>query len=154
MDIETRNKLISLVLGVIIIVLGYLLYHAIVDPYQEVIEREKMTEKVRARMSNIRDVLVRYEARNDSFPDHLDSLVAWVRTDSMMQARADSLFQEPGSSDFTLDSLLYSPRTGKRFDYILNDTLRPPIYLLRDPDTDDNIGDTLKTTQLNAASWQ
>jgi len=154
MDIEKRNKLISIVLGVIIIFLGYFLYDSIVTPYQIVIEREQMTEKVRTRMSDIRDALVRYESQRDSFPDHLDSLVARIRTDSLMRERADSTLAGSMDGPFNADSLLHSPRTGKRFLYTLNDTLRPPIYLLQDPDTEDNIGDTLKTTQLNAASWE
>jgi len=154
MNIEQVNKLISLVLGVIIIVLGYFLYHAIVDPYQEVLEKERMTEHVRTRMSQIRDGLVRYEAQNDSFPENLDSLISWVQRDSLMQTMADSIFKDPYSNTFNQDSLLHSPRTGKRFHYVLVDTIRPSIYMLSDPDTDDVIGDTVKTTKLNAASWE
>lgn len=154
MDIEKRNNLISLLLSAIIIVLGYFLYHSIVDPYQEVIQREKITERVRTRLSNTRDALVRYEARKDEFPSSLDTLIHWVKTDSAMQSVADTLFKDPWKKEFNADSMIYSPRTGERFTYILNDTLRPSIYLLKDPNSKDRIGDTLKTTLLNAASWE
>jgi hypothetical protein len=159
MDIEKRNRLLSIVLGIIIIVLGYYLYHAIVDPYQEVIEREKMTEKVRYRMGNVRDALIQYERINDNFPPTkggLDSLVNFLKTDSLMLAKGDSLFAplNPNES-YNPDTLIYSPRPPHpKFKYTLNDTLRPPIYLLEDPATDDKIGSLEKTTLLNAGSWE
>lgn len=157
MNIETRNKVISLVLGLIIIVLGYYLYRSIVDPYQVVIEEQKMTERVRHRMLNVRDALVQYERRKDEFPPNLDSLVKFLKTDSLMQARGDSLFEShPQNGQYNPDSIIYSPRDTQRFKYTLNDTLTPSLYLLKDPDTttDDRIGDTTRTTWLNAASWK
>lgn len=159
MTVEKRNRLLSVILAIIIIGLGYYLYHAIVDPYQKVIERQQMTERVRHRMGNVRDALILYETQTDSFPPTkggLDSLVQWVKTDSLMQLQADSLFAPLNpSNEFNPDSLIYSPRPPhKKFEYTLNDTLRPPIYLLKDPDSEDNIGSLENTTELNAASWQ
>lgn len=158
MDVEKRNQLLSIVLGIIIVVLGYYLYRSIVDPYQEVIEREQMTERVRHRMGLVRDGLVIYERRKDHFPPTdggLDSLVQFLKTDSTMVAQGDSLFQplNPNES-YNPDSLIYSPRPPhKKFEYTLNDTLRPQIYLLEDPDTDDKIGSLENTTDLNAPNW-
>ena len=74
-----------------------------------------------------------------------------------MVAQRDSLFKDDPESGYTfkLDSLLYSPRAPhKRFEYTLNDTSRPPIYLLKDPDSDDKIGSLEKATLLNAPSWK
>ncbi len=158
MDIEQRNQLLSIVFGIIILVLGYFLYHAIVDPYQEVIEQERMTERVRHRMSNVRDALVQYKNRRDGFPPSdggLDSLVQFLKSDSLMVARGDSLFQPMPPGSYNPDSLIFSPRPPhKRFTYTLNDTLRPEIYLLEDPDSDDRIGSLEQTTMLNAGSWE
>ena len=73
-----------------------------------------------------------------------------------MIANGDSLFApiEPNKS-YNPDSLIYSPRPPhKKFEYTLNDTLRPAIYLLEDPDTEDRIGSLENTTELNAASWE
>lgn len=158
MDIEKRNQLLSIVFGIIIIVLGYMLYRAIVVPYQEVIEREQMTERVRHRMSNVRDALIQYKNRTGDFPPTeggLDSLVQFLKSDSLMIANGDSLFQELPPSTYDPDSIVYSPRSPeKRFEYVLNDTLRPEIYVLRDPDSDDKIGDLERTTLLNAATWE
>lgn len=157
MNIETRNKLISIVLGIIIIVLGYYLYRSIVEPYQVVIQKEKMTERVRHRMENVRDALVQYDSRKDEFPPNLDSLVKFLKTDSLMQARGDSLFKShPQNGEYNPDSIIYSPRDTQRFKYTLNDTITPNLYLLVDPDTstNDRIGDSTRTTWLNAASWE
>ena len=159
MDIENRNKILSVVLGIIIIGLGYYLYHSIVDPYQEVIEREQMTEKVRYQMSLVRDALVQYEQDMDEFPPTeggLDTLITYLKTDSAMVAQGDSLFAPMESNkSYNPDSLIYSPRPPhKKFEYTLNDTLRPNIYLLADPDTEDRIGSLENTTELNAASWE
>ncbi|MFH5831428.1 hypothetical protein ACG2F4_00965 [Halalkalibaculum sp. DA3122] len=158
MNIEQRNQLLSIILGIIILVLGYFLYHAIVDPYEEVLEREQMTERVRHRMSNVRDALQQYKNTRGDFPPTqggLDSLVQFLKTDSLMVAEGDSLFTELPPSTYDPDSIIYSPRSPeKRFEYTLNDTLRPQIYLLEDPDTDDRIGSLEQTTLLNAASWE
>jgi hypothetical protein len=159
MDVAKRNQILSIVLAFIIAGLGYYLYHSIVAPYQEVIEREQMTERVRHQMGNIRDALVRYERQTGNFPateGGLDTLVTYLKTDSMMVAIGDSLFQPLSANDvYNPDSLIYSKRPPhKRFEYTLNDTLRPQIYILEDPDTDDKVGSLEKTTLLNAGSWE
>ncbi|MGK7371449.1 MAG: hypothetical protein ACNS64_14655 [Candidatus Halalkalibacterium sp. M3_1C_030] len=158
MNVERRNQLLSIVLGIIILVLGYFLYQSIVGPYQEVIERQQMTERVRHQMENIRDALVRYERQTGDFPPSeggLDTLVQYLKTDSAMVAMRDSLFTNQAGQPYNPDSLIYSVRPPhNRFQYTLNDTIRPPIYLLEDPDTEDKIGSLERTTLLNAASWE
>lgn len=154
MNVDLRNKLISAVLFVVIVVLAYFLYDSIVTPYKKVLEQQAMTEAVRTRMSNVRTALNRYKNENKKFPVSLDSLVYFIKTDSATVAVADSLFQEKAPYEYNPDSFVVSQRTGKPFFYQVNDTLRPPIYLLKDPDSNDAIGDTLRTTSLNAASWE
>lgn len=154
MNVDLRNKILSFVLTIVIVVLAYFLYDSIVTPYKEVLRKEAMTEAVRQRMSNVRLALNRYKNDNSKFPVSLDSLVYYVKTDSLTAALADSLFKEKKPYEFNPDSMIVSQRTGKRFFYAVNDTIRPPIYLLKDPDSNDAIGDTLKTTSLNAATWE
>lgn len=159
MDVEKRNRLISIVLLVVIIGLAYYLYDSIVTPYQEVIKQEKMTERVHHQMGNIRDALIRYERESDEFPPSkggLDSLVAYLKTDSLMKIQGDSLYQPlDKNKSYNPDSLIYSVRPPhNRFEYALNDTLRPQIYLLKDPDTEDKVGSLKKTTLRNAGSWE
>ncbi len=153
MDIDTRNRIISGVLAVVIIVLAWLLYDSITSPYQKVEEQREVTEHVRHRLTVVRDALVEHQRRNNQFPETLDDLVEWLKTNETMVERGDSLFKFRPPYEYDPDALIYSPRTGNRFNYTLNDTLRPNIYLLEDPDTDDAIGSLERTTLLNATNW-
>ena len=142
---------IQVVLALVIVGLAYWLYVSVTEPWKVVERQEELTRRTRARMDDVRAALIRYEERRNRFPLTLDSLQTFVRTDSTIQAHADSLF----GRDYTPDSLIYSPRTGKMFEYAVNDTARVKIYQLKDPDSNDIIG-TLEPdpTQLNAASWE
>ena len=157
MDLNTRNNIITIVLAVVIVFLAWFLYRSIVDPYQEVIEEREMVERERHRMELVRDVLVQYRTRRGNFPPTeggLDSLITFLRTDSLMATRGDSLFAFMPPSTYNPDSLIYSPRPPhNRFEYTLNDTIRPVLYLLVNPGTNDRIGDLERTTMLNAPNW-
>lgn len=157
MDLYTRNNILTVVLGILIIGLSYFLYKSIVDPYQEVIEEREMVERERHRMELVRDALVQYRNRRGNFPPTdggLDSLVQFVKTNEFITERADSLFAFMPPSSYNADSLVYSPRAPyNRFEYTLNDTIRPRMYLLENPGTGDKIGDLQRTTLLNAPNW-
>ena len=142
---------IQVVLAIVIIGLAYWLYVSITEPWKVVERQEELTELTRERMDDVRAALIRYEERENRYPATLDSLQMWVRSDSVMQLHSDSLF----GGNFNPDSLIYSPRTGKMFEYAINDTARVMMYELKDPDSDDVIG-TLEPdpTELNAASWE
>ena len=156
MDIESRNKILTIIFGVIILGLTYYLYDSLVTPYQEVKEREAMTEKVRQRLVDTKDALIQYQTRNETFPPTdggLDSLVKFLKTDSLMIAMGDSLFGTTFDV-YNPDSLVYSPRSPfPKWEYTLNDTLRPQIYLLEDPGSDDAVGSLERTTMRNAPNW-
>ncbi len=147
---QITRIVLQIVLGVVIVILAYYLYLSITEPYKAVKREQELTRLTRDRMSDIRTALIRYELLYDHYPPTLDSLVAWIRQDSFMMAKADSIFG-PG---FNLDSLIYSPRDGK-FEYVVNDTGRVEIYYLKDPASDDYIGSLEPdVTKLNAASWE
>lgn len=157
MDLYTRNNILTVVLGILIIGLSYFLYRSIVDPYQEVIEEREMVERERHRMELVRDALVQYKNRRGDFPPTdggLDSLVQFVKTNEFVAERADSLFTFMPPSSYSADSLVFSPRPPhNKFEYTLNDTIRPQLYLLENPGTGDKIGDLQRTTLLNAPNW-
>ncbi|RNC84378.1 MAG: hypothetical protein ED557_05150 [Balneola sp.] len=156
MNIDTRNKILSVVLGVVILALSWWLYDSIVTPYKIVEERQAETERVRARMLSLKDALVQYEAKFGHFPPTdggLDSIVTYLQTDSLMVAMGDTLFQQIPPLTYSPESIILAPRSGERFSYTLNDTLRPPLYLLEDPDSDDLIGSLSRTTMRNAPNW-
>ncbi|MCC5907407.1 MAG: hypothetical protein JJU13_14440 [Balneolaceae bacterium] len=157
MDLNTRNNILTVVLAVLIVLLSWFLYRSLVDPYQEVIQEREMVERERHRMELVRDAIVQYRNRNDAYPPTeggLDSLVSFLKTDSLMVAMGDSLFTFMPPSTYSPDSIIYSPRPPHtRFEYTLNDTVRPRLYLLVNPDNNDRIGDLERTTLLNAPNW-
>ncbi len=157
MDLETRNKVITIVLGIVIVFLAYYLYRSIVDPYQEVLQEQEMTERVQHRMTLVRDALIEYRNEYGEFPPTdggLDTLVNFLKTNERMVEQGSELFEERPPSVYNPDSLKFSPRSPhNEFQYTLNDTLRPQIYLLEDPDSDLAIGDLERTTLLNAPNW-
>jgi hypothetical protein len=148
---QTSRIVIQALLAIVIVGLAYWLYVSITEPWETVERQEALTSATRGRMDDIRTALVHYENKYNRFPLTLDSLVTFVRQDSAITARADSLF----GAGFQPDSLLYSPRSGKPFEYAVNDTARVRMYRLKDPDTADQIG-TLEPdpTRLNTATWE
>lgn len=157
MNIDTRNKILSAVFGITIILLSWLLYDSIVTPYKVVEEQKAETERVRTRMLTLKDAIVNYEARYDHFPPTdggLDSVITYLSTDSLMISMGDSLFRQMPPLQYSPESMVVSPRdTSLRFLYTRNDTIRPPLYLLEDPMTDDAVGSLSRTTMRNAPNW-
>lgn len=156
MKIQQRNNIISIFLILIILALSYVLYDSIVTPWQKELAKRKLTDDTRFRMTLVRDALINYQARHPEgkFPSTLDSLVIFLKTDSIMQVRGPELFVEP-EKGYNPDSLIYSLRTPReKFNYSVNDTIRPPLYLLKDPGSDDAIGSLERITLLNAPNWQ
>lgn len=149
---QTVKIIIQVVLGLAIVGLGYWLYLSITGPWDAIEQQRAVTEMTRSRMDKVRMALVRHERVEERFPSSLDSLMIWVRQDSVIQSNPDSAFEMVG---INLDSLLFSPRTGNMWEYAVNDTGRVAIYLLKDPDSDDRIGSVNPdVTLLNAASWE
>lgn len=145
------QTVLQIFLLVVIVGLSYWLYRSLTEPYEEIRRQEAVTDQTRAHMQKIRTALIRYEAVNDRFTADLDSLVMFLRTDSVYQAIGDSLL----GRDFDLATLPLSPRTGNRFLLSVNDTSRVQTYILRDPDSKDYIGTELPDiTLLNASSWE
>lgn len=157
MDLTTRNNILTIVLGILIIFLAWFLYRSVVDPYQAVLEEERMVERERHQMEQVRDALVQYRERRGNFPPTdggLDSLIAFLKNDSLAVANGDSMFAPLPPSTYDPDSIVFSPRPPhNRFEYALNDTMRPQIYLLENPGSDDRIGDLERTNLLNAPNW-
>ncbi len=142
---------IQVLLGIVIVGLAYFLYQSITEPYDRIERQQQLTEETRQRMTNIRTALVDYERDSAYYPDSLNLLLQHVRNDTILSTRQDSVF----GSALNLDSLLYSPRSGDRFQYTLSDTGRVETYLLEDPESDDRIGTlTGDPTQQNASSWE
>lgn len=149
------NKAIQVVLALVILGLAYVLYISITGPWEGVRKERELRERTRERMANVRTAMIRYEAAEGRFVTDLDSLVAWLQEDTTVVRDPAGVFRTRPGRPFYLDSLPYSPRTGNRFELLVNDTSRVNIYLLRDPDSEDYIGAVEPdVTRLNAASWE
>ncbi len=151
MNIEQRNRILSLVLIVVIIVLGVWLYNTITGPWQEVQAERQQTEQVRENMLAINDAIRYYRDQRNRYPATLDSLVIFLNDDTFFLANTDSLLRRRG---FDPDQFLFSPRTGSRFEYALNDTSRPHLYKISDPDSEDHVGTLERVTDRGAPSWR
>ncbi len=142
---------LQVVLWALIAALSYFLYVSITAPYELIERQEEITEMTRVRMDQVRQVAIQYESQYERFPSSIDSLLIYAKMDSLFSMKRDSVL----GSELILDSLIYSPRTGKMFEYTAVDTSRVKTYLLKDPDSDDSIGTLLAdVTLLNAASWE
>ena len=149
---------IQVLLGVAALGLTYVLYHTIVDPWNEYEATEFQTELTRARMSHARTALISFRDENGAYPPSLDSLVYFVKSDSAFGSRdLSEVFIMPGGGAFVADSLPFSPRTGTRFEYELvsDDTSGVTIYYVKDPDSADHIGaQEANPASRNVASWE
>ena len=156
---NTARSAIQIVLAIVIIVLGFVLYRTIREPY-EAFERElELQAEARERMAYIRDAMRAYDRQYDRFPTTLDSLVTIIETDSFFVAKRDSIFELREGETIEVDSLPFSPRAGgQRFNLtvVRDDSTNVEVYLLEDPGSEDYIGtdDPARAAgALNAASW-
>ena len=156
---DTARTVVQVVLAIVIVVLGFMLYSSIRGP-QALYEREQdLTAETRERMGYVRDAMRNYEFRYNRYPTTLDSLVTILRTDPFFAAKRDSIFDLRDGRTLDLDSLIYSPRTGERFDLdvVRDDSTGVRVYLLEDPASDDFVGTdnpARAAGMLNAASWE
>ena len=148
---KTSLLAIQFGLGIVIVVLAYFLYDSITSPWEAIEREQQVTNQTRARMNQVRIALRRFEQAYDRFPGSVDSLRAFVATDSVLSSDPDSIF----GGSFDPSTFLMSARGGGMFEYALNDTGHVEVYWLKDPDSDDYIGSTESDiTALHAASWE
>lgn len=146
---------IRAILGLLILVLVGVLFYVTVIPAQRAAAAERETALTRERMADIRTALISYRDSLDTYPSTLDSLVLFARNDSVFRAQTEA--REERLAPPSVDSLVYSPRTGNRFLYeVVSDTTGLEIYWLGDPDMPgDSIGARSVSPALrNAASWE
>lgn len=146
---------IRAVLALAILALVGVLYFVTVVPAQRAAAAQRETNITRERMNDVRTALIAYRDSMGAYPSTLDSLVLFARTDSTFLARTAE--NEERLAALSVDSLVYSPRTGTPFRYeVVSDTTGLEIYWLADPDLEaDSIGSRSPNPALrNAASWE
>ena len=151
MNIEQRNRILSILLIVVIGVLTVWLYNTITGPWKEVQAKQAEIQQVRNRLLAVNDAIRYYNERQDRYPASLDSLVMFLRDDTFFQQNADSLLR---NRQFDPATFIESPRSGNRFEYALNDSVRPQLYIIEDPDSEDHVGTLDKVTDRGAPSWR
>lgn len=151
MNIDQRNRIFSIVLIVVIGVLTVWLYNTITGPWKEVQAKQAEIQQVRSRLLAVNDAIRYYNEQQGRYPASLDSLMIFLRDDTFFQQNTDSLLRD---RQFDAQNFIQSPRNGNRFEYALNDTVRPQLYLIEDPDSDDHVGTLSKVTDRGAPSWR
>lgn len=77
------KTVIQIVMVIVIAVLGYLIYDSIMEPVRFNQEVERREALIIQRLKDIRSVQVAHRSRYDSFVGDLDSLVYFVKNDSL-----------------------------------------------------------------------
>ncbi|MEL6615525.1 MAG: hypothetical protein AAFQ43_07295 [Bacteroidota bacterium] len=149
---------IQVVLAIAIVVLAYFVFQAIRAPWAEYQERLEQEAIGRERMRDVRAALVSHRDAYDAYPSTLDSLVTYVKTDTMWtepELDEDEVRFQP----FDADALTLSARNGEplNFELVTTDTSNVVIYWLQDPAApEDSIGSRQlppNPAQRNATSW-
>ena len=149
------DRAVRLLLSLVILVMAAALVYVIVTPAQRAAEAQALSDISRQRLSDVRDALTAWRTVHTAYPATLDSVAIFARTDSAFQAQL--LTDEGRTSDFNVDSMLVSPRSGQRFQYaVVSDSTGLEIYWLGDPDVPgDSIGARIASPAYrNAASWE
>ncbi|MBD3410755.1 MAG: hypothetical protein GF419_11180 [Ignavibacteriales bacterium] len=119
---------LHLILYSVIAVLAYMLAQvAIIQPGEIVAQENYYKNESRLRMKNLMEAEILWEERHGKFTGSLDSLITFVKTDSLVQAMfagkvIDSItndtvnpFHPLTSGEITPDSFRFTPKTGEEF---------------------------------------
>ena len=185
MSAKSEPWYIHAVLYLIIVGLIYLLIRvAIVEP-TSIVEKEKYYKlESRARMLNLREAEILWQQKHGRFTDKLDNLVEFIKFDSVVIEKINSIDTLTGKSSnpfvnltsgkFIPDSLFKSPKSGNFYavqvdtstnvDTIIDrrgrlikvDTVITigTRYLVGCPDGYGKIGDLFSDALKNTASWE
>jgi hypothetical protein len=185
MNKKSEPWYIHAILYLVIVVLAYVLIRvAIIEP-TEIVEAEKYYKsESRARMINIKAAEILWEKRFGSYTDNLDSLVHFVKKDSLVQnlvtgvdtmtGRSSNPFSDLTAGNFIADSILLSPKsftryhlyvdTTKTIDTVINrrgkitkidsNIVIGTKYFLKCPDGYGTVGDSTDIALKNTASWE
>lgn len=182
---KTDPWYIHVALYLVVAILTYFLIQlAIIQPNKVVTAERFFKKESRLRMNDIRQAEILWQVQHNRFTDNLDSLVHFIKTDSMVHkimTSIDTLTKKPSNpfvklsnGKFTPDSLFRTPKS-HRFYILKVDTSRSidttinrrgkiikidtsyiigTRYLLKDPDGYGKIGSLTSDALKNTASWE
>lgn len=144
----------SLVLKVIIVLLLGVLIYTIWEPFEIIRTEEQQRTESRLRMANLRNAQMFHFGEHQSYVKELDSLITWIKTDSLVIEKRDSLFKPLTINYFEPDSLKRSPRSHREYILEVDDTSTTHRYYIECPDGFGFVGDLDDVSQLHRASWE
>lgn len=147
---------LRIVLSLAVVALAVALLYVTIVPAQKAAEAQVLSARSHERMDDVRTALTAYREVNEAYPSTLDSLALFAQTDSTFRARIAS--QDERLTEVNVDSMIFSPRSGSRFQYaVARDTSGVDSYWLANPDVP---GDSIGARgpdgprYRNAASWE
>ncbi len=144
----------SIVLKVVIVLLIGLLIYVIYEPYRIMEEEELYKSESRSRMINIRAAQLQFIGRFGVYSSSIDSLIAFVDTTFPAGTDTSGIFKPLASGPFVPESLLYAPKSHRKYSLTSVDTTIIKKYLLEDPDGYGSIGSLTDDSRVNKASWE
>ncbi len=144
----------SIILKLVIVLLLALLVYTIWEPFNTVKQDEINQRESRARMSNIRNAQIFYFRQHQTYLRDLDTLIYWLRTDSLAVLKSDSLFRPLVKSAFSPELLKYSPRSQTEYKVLVDDSSTTQRYLIECPDGYGSIGSLTDISLLHRATWE
>lgn len=145
----------SLVLKIVIVLLIGVLVYTIWEPFEIIRTEERQRNESRLRMSTIRNAQMLHFSQHQSYIKELDSLVTWIKSDSLAIAARDSLFRPIATGVFEPESLKYSTRSHQEYKLEVDDTSSATHrYYIECPDGFGFVGSLDDVSQLHRASWE
>lgn len=172
-------------LWVVIVILSYILIRvAIIDPTEYVAQEKHFKQESRLRMNNLRQAEILYAEKYDRFSGSIDSLKAFVKSDTSvinlmngvdsLSGKSTNPFKVLANGTFNFDSLYATPKsfspyilqvdTTVNVDTIINRRGRITSidtsivigtkYFIKDPDGYGSIGSLSSAALKNTASWE
>ena len=153
MDTKQRTRGSWVLRAIIIILVGVLVY-VIYEPYQMMTAEEMYKKESRLRMMNLRTAELYFLSKSNYYTESIDSLVQYIKTDSLLVANRDSTFKPLTSGQFSPDSLLYTPKNHRPYKLKADNATAIKKYLLECPDGYGSIGSLTDESRINKGSWE
>lgn len=144
----------SIVLKIVIALLIGLLIYVIYEPYQIMEEEEANKAESRSRLVNIRSAQLQYIGLFGVYASSIDTLVQFVKDYFPTGTDTTEIFKPFANGPFVAESLLYTPKSHRKYIVTSVDTTIIKKYLLEDPDGYGSIGSLTDDARVNKASWE
>jgi len=144
----------SIIFKVVIVILVLVLAWVLYQPYVLLKEEEAYKKESRLRMTNIRTGQLQHIGAYGRYATDLESLILFLKTDSLVIAKMDSLFKPLSGGIFVPESLVYAPKSHQRYMLEVDDTSTVKKYFLQCPDGYGSIGSLTDDSRINKASWE